>query len=490
MTMLTRLQPSRLWTFFAQICQIPHPSKQEAALSNWITNLASAKKLDFEKDSKGNLLIRKNATEGLEHLQPVVLQAHLDMVPQANEETIHNFNKDPIQPYIDGNWVRAKGTTLGADNGIGAAACLAILTDPAVKHGPLEVLFTIDEEAGMGGAFGLEPDWFQGKLLINTDAEQDGDIYMGCAGGLEAKLEFPLEVEPLPAGFMVCRLQLKRLQGGHSGLDIHEDRGNANLLLSRTLARLQAQLTIRIASLNGGSLRNAIPREAEAVVAIPSAQYSDLLSLIEQEGALLQREYKYTDPEIELTCTHTATSAVTSVLKQAIQKKWLAGLLAIPNGVIRMSHAVKGIVETSSNLGILQQDKNKLTAIAFIRSLTDEGRWHLRTLFSAVAECAQADVIFSGDYSGWEPDPQSILAQLAQQQHQRLFGTKANIMVIHAGLECGLFKKRYPELDMISIGPTIKGAHSPDERVLIPSVERFWQLLTSTLAAIPSQETA
>lgn len=485
MTMLTRLQPSRLWTFFAQICQIPHPSKQEAALSNWIINLANAKKLTLLQDAKGNLLIRKAATDGMEQSQPVILQAHLDMVPQANHDTAHDFSRDPIQPYIDGNWVRAKGTTLGADNGIGVAACLAVLTDPTVRHGPLEVLFTVDEEAGMGGAFALQPDWLQGKLLINTDAEQDGDIYMGCAGGLEARLDFKLDYEALPVGYLSYQLTIGGLQGGHSGLDIHEERGNANQLLCRTLFRLQQCFPLKVGTLHGGTLRNAIPREASAQIAIPAEQQSEFVRWCQDETALLKQEYKLTDAAISLNCTPCATLA--SVLTPQSQKPLLAGLVSLPNGVIRMSHALKGVVETSTNLGIIRLEGQQLSAISFVRSLTDEGRLQLKNVFAALAELCQATALFSGDYSGWAPDPDSTAMQIAQQQHQRLFGNKANIMVIHAGLECGLFKKAYPALDMVSIGPTIKGAHSPDERVSIPSVERFWQLLIATLAAIPAQ---
>jgi dipeptidase D len=486
MTMLTRLQPSRLWTFFAQICKIPHPSKHEGALSDWITTLATAKKLTVKRDQKGNLLISKAATDGMENSQLVVLQAHLDMVPQANAASGHDFSSDPIKPYVDGSWVRAKDTTLGADNGIGVAACLAVLTDQSVKHGPLEVLFTVDEEAGMGGAFALQPDWLRGKILINTDAEQDGDIYMGCAGGLEAKLCFKLAYESLPAGYHTYQLQLTGLRGGHSGLDIHEERGNANQLLARTLFRLQQSFPIRISTLHGGSLRNAIPREASALISASLTQHAELTNWLAQEALCLKKEYRHIDPDLQLTCsTHQkATQVFTVTTQQAL----LNGLTAAPCGVIKMSQAIKGVVETSTNLGIIKTEGNQLTAVSFVRSLTDEGRLHLRSIFSAVASLSQAECLFSGDYSGWAPEPNSRIMQITQQQHQRLFGSKANIMVIHAGLECGLFKKAYPDLDMVSIGPTIKGAHSPEEQVSIPSVERFWQLLTATLAAVPSHE--
>jgi dipeptidase D len=484
MTMLTRLQPSRLWTFFAQICQIPHPSKQEQALSDWIASLVAAQKLSLKSDAKGNLLISKAASAGMEHGQPVILQAHLDMVPQASNS--HDFSRDPIQPYIDENWVRAKGTTLGADNGVGVAACLAVLTDPSLKHGPLEVLFTVDEEAGMGGAFALQPDWLQGKILINTDAEQDGDIYMGCAGGLEAKLGFALEYEPSPANHQTYQLQLTGLRGGHSGLDIHEGRGNANQLLCRTLFRLQQALPIRISALNGGTLRNAIPREASALLSIPTEKQHELTTWIAQEAQLLAKECQHSDAGLQLVVANVPAAEL--VLTQKCQQPLLAGLVALPNGVISMSHAVKGVVETSTNLGVIKTEGTVLSTVSFVRSLTDEGRLHLRSSFAAVASLSDAQCLFSGDYSGWAPEPQSLIMQITQQQHQRLFGKKANIMVIHAGLECGLFKKAYPDLDMVSIGPTIKGAHSPEERVFIPSVERFWQLLTATLAAIPEEE--
>ena len=299
MAELTRLQPSRIWTYFAQICQIPHPSKHEQALSEWIIQLAKAHRCEILQDQKGNLLIRKKPTQGCEAAPVTILQAHLDMVCQANKSTLHEFATDPIQPYIDGDWVKAKGTTLGADNGIGLASCLAILTDPSIKHGPLEILLTVDEEAGMGGAFALQPGWLTGRYLINTDAEQDDEIFVGCAGGLEARLEHTLSYDQLPQGYQSYQIKISGLKGGHSGLDIHRNRANAIKLLARTLIRIQQKLDFRLVHISGGNLRNAIPREAEATIAIPLTEHNLLMTLCTKELSAMRQEHQLTEPNFE-----------------------------------------------------------------------------------------------------------------------------------------------------------------------------------------------
>lgn len=486
MTELTRLQPSRIWTYFAQICQIPHPSKQEQALREWILQLAKAHRCETKQDQKGNLLIRKKATEGCEAAPVTILQAHLDMVCQANKATLHDFTTDPIQPYIDGNWVKAKGTTLGADNGIGLASCLAILTDPSIKHGPLEILLTVDEEAGMGGAFALQPGWLTGRYLINTDAEQDDEIFVGCAGGLEARIEYTLNYDQLPQGYQCYQIKMSGLKGGHSGLDIHKNRANAIKLLSRTLIRIQQSLNFRLVHISGGNLRNAIPREAEATIAIPVTEHHQLMLLCETELLVLRKEHQLTEPNLEFN-TESTKESPTKTFDQQTTLAVLRLLQLHPNGVSRMSPVMPNVVETSSNLGIVKQEGNVLVAINFVRSLTDEGRADLRTHFSALAESLSSKVIFNGDYSGWSPAPDSLITQIATETYTALFNQQPKQTVIHAGLECGLFKKYYPELDMVSIGPTIENAHSPDERVSITSVQRYWQLLTKMLYQITQQ---
>lgn len=482
MTELTRLQPSRLWTYFAQICQIPHPSKHEHELREWIIQVAESKQCRIQQDQKGNLLIRKPATPGHESSQTIALQAHMDMVTQATQSTQHDFFKDPIQPYIDGQWVKARGTTLGADNGIGLASCLAILTDPSLTHGPLEILLTVDEEAGMGGAFGLQANWLTAKYLINTDAERDSEIFIGCAGGLEARIEIPVVMQPTAANNQLYKIEVQGLKGGHSGLDIHKNRGNAIKILARLLFRIKQSVSYQLTNISGGNLRNAIPREASAEFLVPISNHLNLMKAFEQEISHLKKEHQISEPKLNIIISSQPVKHSATAFSEQLTNQIINYLTLIPNGCQRMSPLMPDIVETSTNLGVLKLEQNHLILVNFIRSLTDEGRLDVRSEFDALAETFNFNTIFSGDYSGWEPDNTSNITQIAQKQYQKLFGHKPKLEVIHAGLECGLFKKFYPELDMVSIGPTIENAHSPDEQVSIPSVQRYWQLLTNILS--------
>jgi dipeptidase D len=484
MSELQQLSPSHLWFFFDKFCQIPRPSKHEAALSQWIQDWAQSQAISVKVDSVGNLILKKPATPGLENRKGVILQAHIDMVPQANADTPHDFTRDPIQAYIDGEWVRARGTTLGADNGIGAAACLAVLVDNTVPHGPLEVLLTVDEEAGMGGAFGLQAGWLEGDILLNTDSEQDAEAYMGCAGGVDANIHYPCPLEATPAGMLAFKLQVKGLRGGHSGVNIHQDRGNANKLLSRLLQDLPMD-SVRLAHISGGTLRNAIPREAEALILIAADQIDTVKQLIMEHSAALKNELKEVDSYLQVECLSTKLPA--SCFSTTAQQRLLQLLLACPNGVIRMSHAIDGVVETSTNLGVIQTNETGVYVQCLIRSLNDEGRHYVEQMTASLCALAGAECHFDGAYPGWAPDPSSPTLALLREQHQALFGELPKLMVIHAGLECGLFKAQYPHWDMVSFGPTIQGAHSPDERVHIPAVARFWQLLVAMLAAIPNK---
>jgi dipeptidase D len=484
MSELQQLSPSHLWFFFDKFCQIPRPSKHEAALSQWIQDWAKSQAISVKVDNVGNLILKKPATPGLENRKGVILQAHIDMVPQANADTKHDFTRDPIQAYIDGEWVRARGTTLGADNGIGAAACLAVLADNTVQHGPLEVLLTVDEEAGMGGAFGLQAGWLEGDILLNTDSEQDAEAYMGCAGGVDANIHFPCPLETTPAGMLAFKLQVKGLRGGHSGVNIHQDRGNANKLLSRLLQDLPMD-SVRLAHISGGTLRNAIPREAEALILIAADQIDTVKQLIMEHSAALKNELKEVDSYLQVECLSTKLPA--SCFSTTAQQRLLQLLLACPNGVIRMSHAIDGVVETSTNLGVIQTNETGVYVQCLIRSLNDEGRHYVEQMTASLCALAGAECHFDGAYPGWAPDPSSPTLALLREQHQALFGELPKLMVIHAGLECGLFKAQYPHWDMVSFGPTIQGAHSPDERVHIPAVARFWQLLVAMLAAIPNK---
>ncbi|MBG2712219.1 beta-Ala-His dipeptidase [Proteus sp. DFP240708] len=485
MSELSTLSPQPLWDIFAKICSIPHPSHHEEALASHILSWASEKGLFAERDAVGNILIRKPATKGMEDRKTVVLQAHLDMVPQKNNDTVHDFTKDPIQPYIDGEWIKAKGTTLGADNGVGMASALAVLADDTVKHGPLEVLLTMTEETGMDGAFGLQPGWLQADILINTDSEEEGEIYMGCAGGIDVKTTVSLSYDAIPAGHVVKQLVLKGLNGGHSGGDIHLGLGNANKLLARFLAGHAEELSLKLIDFHGGTLRNAIPREANIVFAIPADKVKELEALKVRFEELLKSELAIAEKnlKVELIDTTTDKKAFTA----DCQSRVINLLNAMPNGVIRMSDDVEGVVETSLNVGVVSIVDDKVEILCLIRSLIDSGKTYVVSMLTALAKLAKADIETKGGYPGWKPDADSPVMHLVRDTYQQLFDKVPNIMVIHAGLECGLFKKPYPDMDMVSIGPTIRGAHSPDERVHIKSVGQYWQLLTAILKAIPAK---
>jgi dipeptidase D len=485
-TALTDLSPNLLWFFFDKICSIPHPSKHEAALSAWIQNWAREQGLSVSEDTVGNLIIKKPATPGMEDRKGVVLQAHIDMVPQANADTDHDFTRDPIRAYVDGEWVRATGTTLGADNGIGAAACLAVLADNSLVHGPIEVLLTIDEEAGMTGAFGLEPGLLEGEILLNTDSEQDGEVYMGCAGGIDANIRLAFEPTPVPAGHQALRLSVKGLRGGHSGVNIHQDRGNANKLLARLLLTASEQVTLHLAQMEGGTLRNAIPREASALLWVAPSDVDALQQQIAAHATLLQAELKEIDSFLDISLQ--SATAPAQAMDADSQRRLLAALVACPNGVIRMSQAIAGVVETSTNLGVIKTGDNEIFIQCLIRSLNNEGRRYVEQMTQSLFTLAGARCELSGGYPGWAPDPASPIMQQLRDTHEALFGELPKIMVIHAGLECGLFKANYPHWDMVSFGPTIQGAHSPDEKVHIPAVARFWQLLSKLLAEIPRRD--
>ncbi|ELE5028706.1 aminoacyl-histidine dipeptidase [Vibrio fluvialis] len=482
---ISKLSPAPVWQFFDKICSIPHPSKHEEALAQYIIGWAKEQGLNVRRDPTGNVFIKKPATPGMEHKKAVVLQAHIDMVPQKNEDTDHDFAKDPIQPYIDGEWVTAKGTTLGADNGIGMATCLAVLASTEIKHGPLEVLLTIDEEAGMTGAFGLEAGWLEGEILLNTDSEQEGEVYMGCAGGVDGALTFDIQREALPAGYVTRQLTLKGLKGGHSGCDIHTGRGNANKLIARFLAGHAQELDLRLIEFRGGSLRNAIPREAFVTVAIPADNQTKLDELFTTYTELLKAELGRV--ETNLVTFNEAKEAALDVFALADQQRVIAALNACPNGVIRMSDDIEGVVETSLNVGVITTDEQQIKVLCLIRSLIDSGRSQVESMLTSVAELAGADIAFSGAYPGWKPDADSEIMHIFRDMYEGIYGHKPNIMVIHAGLECGLFKKPYPEMDMVSFGPTIKFPHSPDEKVKIDTVGLFWEQMIALLENIPAK---
>ncbi|GIU40168.1 aminoacyl-histidine dipeptidase [Shewanella colwelliana] len=485
MSTLSQLQPQALWQWFEQICAIPHPSKHEQALSQYIQNWAKDKQLSIVEDKVGNLIIKKPATPGMEDRKVVVLQAHIDMVPQKNADKVHDFEKDPIEAYVDGDWVKAKGTTLGSDNGIGMASALAVLGSDNIPHGPLEVLLTIDEEAGMTGAFGLEEGYLDAEILINTDSEQEGEIYMGCAGGVDAQITVPMVWQAPEPSNSTYTLSLSGLKGGHSGVNIHLGRGNANKLLARFLFNYADELALELTNFTGGSLRNAIPREASVSFMLPAENVARLEALMAEYTHLVRQELAIADPDMLLTLQESP--AAKQVMSEDAQQTLIELLHACPNGVIRMSDEIEGVTETSLNVGVISTEAESVDILCLIRSLIDSGREEVEGNLTALSSLAGAEIEFSGAYPGWKPDSSSPVMAIVKDTYEAIYHKEPTIMVIHAGLECGLFKKPYPDMDMVSIGPTIRFPHSPDEKVLIETVDQYWKLLLAVLARIPAK---
>ncbi|WP_057829979.1 aminoacyl-histidine dipeptidase [Colwellia sp. TT2012] len=487
MSALSQLKPARLWQLFEKICSIPHPSKHEQEISLWIQSWAKELGLAIKEDAVGNLFIKKPATKGMEDRKGIILQAHMDMVPQKNNDTDHDFLTDPIKPYIieSGDWVTAEGTTLGADNGVGLASALAILASDDIPHGPLEVLVTIDEEAGMTGAFGLEAGWLDGDILINTDSEQEGEVYMGCAGGIDGNATFPLAFTDVAHDYQAFNLSISGLKGGHSGVDIHTGRANANKLLVRFLLNASIDFDISLTELNGGSLRNAIPREANASFVIANDKVDALKAALANYLATIRTNLGAIETDIDMLLI--SPEDFEQCWTKATQAAILRALNACPNGVMRMSDDIEGIVETSLNLGVIRTRGKNFSAMVLIRSLHDDGSLETQRTVQSVFELAGANIVFSGAYPGWQPNTDSAIMKTVRDTYQDIFNKVPAVMVIHAGLECGLFKTAYPHWDMVSIGPTIKFPHSPDEKIEIATVALYWQLLVAVLANIPKK---
>lgn len=489
---ISHLNPVAVWQQFDRICSIPHPSKHEEDLIQYILEEAKKHKVVTERDEVGNVKLSKPATAGYENAVSVVMQSHIDMVPQKNATTSHDFTKDPIQAYVEGDWVTAKGTTLGADNGIGMAAILAVMfadEDSGIVHGPLEALLTVDEEAGMTGAFELKESWFNSKVLLNLDTEEEGELYVGCAGGVDVTVNWPVAKVPVDAEACVAyELSVTGLKGGHSGIDIHKGRGNANKLLSRVLLALTKACEISIAELQGGTLRNAIPREAFATVVLPKGQESAYQSVIERVTEYITDEYDYVESDLMIRTKSTETPQ--SAMDMQAVTGLLNAIVTCPNGVLRNSDRFEGVVETSSNLGIVTLE-DKLVSLKFMtRSLKDHARDNAVQRIRSCFELIGADVEASGAYPGWAPSSDPSLLKSMKSVYQTLFDQVPGTQIIHAGLECGILGAKYPEWDMISFGPTITGAHSPDERVNIPSVARFWDYLLAVLKHLAGKQSA
>lgn len=486
MSELTKLYPQALWENFDNICAIPHPSKHEEKLVAWMMNWAKENNIECTKDKIGNLIFRKPATKGMENRVPVILQAHVDMVPQANASTKHDFEKDPILPRVcEDGWVRATGTTLGADNGIGGAAAMAVLASKDVAHGPLEVLLTIDEETGMTGAFGLKKGELKGEILINLDSETEGELYVGCAGGLDGVITMNYRQTAVPAGMKGYQIVITGLNGGHSGMDIILGRANANKLMTRILTAATEKCGIRLASFMGGNLRNAIPREAVAVVAVPEANDKALTKLVNAMAKTLKSEFAATEPGLTIKAKAIDTPA--KVMPEAIQGKLLDMVFALPNGVLRMSDSMPGLVETSNNLAIVKAENGHIEVSSLMRSSVDSAKEAVGQRMTAVARLAGAEISLEGAYPGWKPNLESPILNTAKKVYKDKFKKEPAFMAIHAGLECALFSVNYPNWDMISFGPTIMHPHSPDERVNIESVGKFWDFIVALLKNIPKK---
>ena len=476
---IRELAPKALWNKFADLNSVPRPSKKEEKVRQFMVDFGKKLNLETFVDTVGNVIIRKPASKGMENRTPIVMQSHLDMVCQKNNDTDFDFDTQGIEMYIDEDWVRARGTTLGADNGIGVASIMAILESDEIAHPQIDALFTIDEETGMTGALGLEGGILTGKILLNLDTEDDDELGIGCAGGVDitSKRKYK-EVEPKKdaAGF---KITVKGLRGGHSGMNIHEGRGNANKIMNRLLFNSVA----RIAEIAGGSLRNAIPRESVAVVAVSENKVADFKTQVQEFTAMIQAEFKTVEPN--LTIVLEPVAAPKTVMTKKAQKQLLQAVYAAWNGVYRMSPDVSDLVEASNNVARVVVKNGKIKIDNLTRSSVESTKWDLANTLLATYNANGFKVKMSGSYPGWQPNPDSKILHLMEDLYQKTFNEKPNVMACHAGLECGILGSNYPEMDMISFGPNIRGAHSPDERVSISSVQKYWPFLLEVLKQIP-----
>lgn len=482
-TQIRKLQPETVWQCFANLNQVPRASKKEARVIRFMLAFGRSLGLESFSDKVGNVIVRKPGAKSMAHHKPVILQAHLDMVHQKNGETQFDFDNEGIKMFIDGDWVKAKGTTLGADNGLGVAAIMAVLADADMEHPPLEALFTIDEETGMTGAKGLEPGVLKGQILLNLDTEEDDEIDIGCAGGLDVTARGRYEQHPAEMPCTAFTICVKGLQGGHSGMDIHRGLGNANKIMNRILLRVSGQFGLRIAELDGGGLRNAIPRESIAKITVPEPQNLDFEQAVALLFGQIKSELGNKEPELVIRADSTERPKFVMALPQ--QEHFLRAVADAHDGVYGMSADIPGLVETSNNLAKVSVTGGRITIGCLTRSSVDTMKMELAKGLRTVFEGASLQVEFSGDYPGWSPNAGSEILGLLKSRYNRLFGKEPRVLACHAGLECGIIGATYPGLDMVSFGPTIRGAHSPDERVNIDSVNKFWTLLVDVLASIP-----
>ncbi len=483
MNKLEHLKPQPLFNYFEQICQIPRPSKKEEKIRKFLLDFAKEHKLTAKTDKAGNVLIYKPAHPGRENRPVVILQTHMDMVCEKNSNKIFDFDNDPIEPIIADGWVKANGTTLGADCGIGIAAQMAVLTSDKIKHGPLECLITVDEETGLTGAKALEPGFMTGSVLLNLDSEDEGEIFIGCAGGIDTVAVLHYEKEPVPKSHAAMEISVSGLLGGHSGDDIHKNRGNAIKILNRFLLRAFNDFSARLADFNGGNLRNAIAREARAVIVFPEKEKSNLINRFNNFEKQVKFEFEHNEPNLKLSAEDTELPGFLIDFKT--QNKLLNAISASPHGVLEMSTRMEGMVETSTNLASVKFETNNTILITTSqRSELESRKYAAAEMVRSVFELAGAAVTHSDGYPGWAPNPDSNILKTTVSSYKKLFGKEPVVRSIHAGLECGLFLEKYPNLDMVSFGPTIKGAHSPDERLNIETTEKFWKHLLDVLENI------
>jgi dipeptidase D len=482
---LDQLKPEIVWSYFEELCQIPRASKKEEKIKAFLLEFAKKHHLESATDEAGNVLIRKPASPGRENLKTVVLQSHMDMVCEKNSDSPHDFDKDPIMPYIDGDWVKAKDTTLGADDGIGIAAQMVILAAKDIEHGPVECLFTIDEESGLTGAFALKPGFMEGKILLNLDSEDEGQLFIGCAGGMDTVATFSYKDKKAPKNAVAFKISVSGLKGGHSGDDIDKGLGNSNKILNRLLWNTYNKYKLQLANFNGGNLRNAIPREAYAIVTMPAKRKTAMEAYIKNFAEEVKNELSITEPDLAISAEEVAIPE--KIINKKTQRRLLNALYACPHGVIAMSRKMPGIVETSTNMASVKfnEKEHRIVIATSQRSDTYTSKVDIANMVESVFKLAGAKVEHTTGYPGWTPNPKSAILHISVKAYKHLFGKEPVVRSIHAGLECGLFLEKYPDMDMVSFGPTLRGVHSPDERIQIGTVQMFWDLLIEILKRIP-----